>query len=166
MTDEELLAAAREQAANLTEELERTKESLKFCKEWWASRFRRLEDWARLELHEPLRTEFFSIVANGFKHWTEHAPAYERQLNMKEHEIERLKKECDKLQARINGEIALLDAQLQTTDELRKQLSAALFNKPYDCYWSRRAIAAERKLEAALKTTTPATIEHVEHCPR
>lgn len=157
--EDELLAASRKRMAELEQELEDSKDSLDTSRNWWASRFKRLEEWARADLPEPLKTEFFNIVANGFKDWLEQAPAYERILNQKNHEIERLK-------IQVDGTNALLAEQLKTTDALRAQLAALEIDKPYDCYWSRRAIAAEKRLADAMKLTTDATINHVQHCAR
>jgi len=48
---------------------------------------------------------------------------------------------------------------------LRDQLTAMCLRRPYDCYWSRRAIAAEKETlalrAAVMKVTTQATLDHI-----
>jgi hypothetical protein len=72
-------------------------------------------------------------------------------------------KECKAANERANKAIA------DIADECAgyvARLAVMELQRPYDCYWSRRAIAAERDLSAAMKMTTKATIEHVRNAER
>lgn len=75
--------------ASRDREITELRASLNHARQWWGSRSKRLQDFARAELPEPLKDKFFSIVANG-KADVHEEPTYERQLVMLEHERDKL----------------------------------------------------------------------------
>jgi hypothetical protein len=54
---------------------------------------------------------------------------------------------------------------IEVAEELERELIAMSMPRPYDCYWSRRALAAEKALDElralVSHVTTSATLEHI-----
>ena len=79
---------------------ERAQASIESTQEWYAVRHERLAQWAREDLPEPLRTQFFNIYANGTKTFNE--PPMLMQLQMRtKHQAERLEKELAALREQV-----------------------------------------------------------------
>lgn len=91
MAFDELTAACVREVA----ELERKVEHTRF---WYGQRMDRLSKWAREELQEPLRTRFFSIVANGTPDPME-PPTSEQNYNGMKHRAEKAESELVRLRA-------------------------------------------------------------------
>lgn len=100
-----IVVAEAKRARAIERELNQAKESLNHARQWWGSRSKRLQDWAREKLTGELLHEFFNICANGTATWSEE-PTYDRQLVMKDHEIEMLRRELAALKSRKNDRSA------------------------------------------------------------
>lgn len=85
----------------LLAELEQAQESRQHTQEWYSQRWERLKEWARREIPEQLREEFFSIIANGTKNATE-SPTYGQQMQL-------LKNKAELLQSRLATAEAALE---------------------------------------------------------
>lgn len=58
----------------------------------------------------------------------------------------------DQVRNRHRGDTeGLCRALIAHSNQLERELNAMTFNHPYDCYWSRRALAAEKKIEELQK---------------
>lgn len=62
--------------------LQRAVDSKHFTQDWYARHYGELEDWARKDLPEPYRTQFFNCIANGSRNYsgTSFQLSTERQL--------------------------------------------------------------------------------------
>lgn len=61
----ERIAALEAELVQATAENERLTDGRKHTQKWYAEHYGKLQDWARMVLPEPWRTQFFSCVANG-----------------------------------------------------------------------------------------------------
>lgn len=79
----------------------RAKSSIESTQEWYASRHERLAQWAREDLPDDLREQFFNIYANGTKMVSE--PPTHMQILMKtKYQAERAEKELAELREQVN----------------------------------------------------------------
>jgi hypothetical protein len=73
----------------LAYQLAQAQQSHEHTKQWYGSRFERLKMWARHEIPEQLREQFFAIfaiLANGTKDVMEPPPSIQIQLNLTKHQ--------------------------------------------------------------------------------
>lgn len=75
-----------EEQDQLTAERDAAVESKAFTQQWYAQRFEPLKAWARTELSEVQKDEFFSIIANSQKITGDAPPELAVQLNLMRHE--------------------------------------------------------------------------------
>ncbi len=86
-------ATEGDRIAALERQLAEALESRAFTQQWYAERWKTLEDWFRSEGKDlPIRDQFWSILANGVKD-ANTPPTYAQQLNIAKHRAERAEKE-------------------------------------------------------------------------
>jgi len=84
-----------------TEAKERAQASIERTREWYGVRHERLAQWAREDLPEDLKTQFFNIYANGQK--SAYEPPTLMQLQMRtKYQAERAEKELAELREQVN----------------------------------------------------------------
>lgn len=82
------IAALEQKCAELERERDAEKDRAQHTQEWYATRWRRLKEWARKDIPDNLSNQFFSIIANGTKDPFE-PPTYAQQMNVLKHHLER-----------------------------------------------------------------------------
>lgn len=80
------LSSLRASLADAVRERDEAREKREHTQQWYAQRWERLKDWARHEIPDELREQFFSIVANGQAAIGEEPPSIAIQLNLMRHE--------------------------------------------------------------------------------
>ncbi|HUU21497.1 MAG TPA: hypothetical protein VM389_03090 [Phycisphaerae bacterium] len=76
----------------------RSEDRVRSTQEWYAVRHERLAQWAREDLPDELRTQFFNIYANGTREPAE-APTYMQMLQQAKWRAERAEKELARVRA-------------------------------------------------------------------
>lgn len=85
------LGLSTEAAKIVMDHIENVARSQQFTRDWYATRWGRLQEWARADLPEPWKTEFFNIIANGRRDVNDPV-SYTGLLNRERFEKERLAK--------------------------------------------------------------------------
>lgn len=108
-------------AALLAAECERLQASIEHTQYWYSVRLEHLHRWAHTKLSAELRTEYFSIVANG--HEDGAPPTYAQKMNVLSHARDKAEAECSRLQERVR----VLEAALRPFAD-----RAADYDRPVD----------------------------------
>lgn len=85
---------------DLDNDIERAKAARARTQQWYAVRWKRLQEWARAEIPDNLSQEFFSIVANGTKNVHEE-PTYAQELNLATFRADEMRKQVRARDAEI-----------------------------------------------------------------
>lgn len=107
------LSRAEEARRRAEEERDRETERREHTTQYYAERWEPLKEWARTDLPEDLKDQFFNIIANTKKAIGEQPPALTIQLNLMRHE----RNAATAALAKANAEIERLRNIIQNNPE-------------------------------------------------